>query len=79
MLILFSLPFSSGVFPCILKIVKVVLIFKKDSKLDCQNNSFISLLSDIAQNIPEKLMEKYIHFLTITFTLTFIFRKEARI
>ena len=56
MLILFNLPFSSGVFPCILEIVKVVLVFKKDPKLDYQNNSLIFLLSDIAQNIPEKLM-----------------------
>ena len=39
--------FSSGVFPSILKTVKVIPIHKKDSKLDFLNNPPISLLSNI--------------------------------
>lgn len=51
---IFNLPFSSGVFPSLLKITKVVPIYKKDSRLNIRNYRPISLLS----NILEKLMHQ---------------------
>ena len=44
---LFNLSFMASVFPSILKTAKVVLIFKKDSKLDYSNYCQISLLLNI--------------------------------
>ena len=44
---LFNLSLSPGVFPSLLKIAKVVLVYKKDSKLDCHNYPPISLLPNI--------------------------------
>ena len=40
----------AGVFPSIFNPAKVVLIFKKDSKLDYSNYCPISLLSNIEKN-----------------------------
>ena len=54
---LFNLSFMTGVFPCVLKTVKVVSVFKKDSKLDYSNYRSISLVSNI-EKILEKLMCK---------------------
>ena len=51
---IFTLPFMNGVFPLVLKIAKVVPVFKKDSKLDYINSHPISLLSNI-----EKITERY--------------------
>ena len=56
---LFSLSFSSGIFPSVLKIAKVVPLYKKDSKLDYQNYHLISLLSNI-EKILEKLMYEHL-------------------
>lgn len=53
---IFNLPFSSGVFPSLLKITKVVPIYKKDSKSNIRNNRPISLLSNI-----DKILEKLMH------------------
>ena len=47
------------VFPLVLKTAKVV-VFKKDSKLDCSNYRPISLLSNI-EKIIEKLMYKRLY------------------
>ena len=47
------------VFPLVLKTAKVV-VFKKDSKLDCSNYRRISLLSNI-EKIIEKLMYKRLY------------------
>ena len=44
---LFDLSFLTGVFPSVLKIAKVVPVFKKDSKLDYSNYHPTSLLSNI--------------------------------
>ena len=61
---LFNISLSSGVFPSLLKIAKVVHIHKKDSKLDCRNYSPLSLLFNI-EKILEKLMYKRVYqFLT---------------
>ena len=57
---LFNLSFTTGVFPFVLKIAKVVPVFKKDSKLDYSNYRPISLLSNI-EKILEKLMYKRLY------------------
>ena len=59
---LFNLSFTTGVFPSVLKTVKVVPVFKKDSKLDYNNYRPISLLSNI-----EKILEKLMHRRLYTF------------
>ena len=69
----------TGVFPSVLKIAKVVPVFKKDSKLDYSNYCPISLLSHIGK-ILEKLMYKRLHtFLdnkNIFYDLQFGFRQQ---
>ena len=44
---LFNLSLSSAVFPSLLKIAKVIPVYKKGSKLDCHNYRPISLMSNI--------------------------------
>ena len=63
----------TGVFPSVLKIAKLVPVFKKDSKLDYSNSRPISLLSNI-EKILEKLMYNKLHtilinILTMTYSL----------
>ena len=53
---IFNISFSTGIFPTILKVAKVVLVHKEDSKLDFSNYRPISLLSNI-----EKIFEKLIY------------------
>ena len=52
---LFNLSFSRGVFLLMLKISKVITVYKKDSKLKCSSYRLISLLSNI-----EKVLERLI-------------------
>ena len=70
----------TGVFPSVLKIAKVVPVFKKDSKLDYSNYRPISLLSNI-EKILEKLMYKRLYtFLdnkNIIYDLQFGFRQYS--
>ena len=54
---IFNMSFSTGQFPSVLKIAKVIPIHKKQSKVDYTNYRPISLLSNI-ENIIEKLMYK---------------------
>ena len=76
---LFNLCFSSGIIPSVLKIARVVPVYKKDSKLDYQNYCPISSLSNI-ENILEKLMYKCLYkFLSdnnILYELQFGFRQN---
>ena len=68
----------TSVFPSVLKTAKVVLVFKKDSKLDYSNYRPISLLSNI-EKILEKLMYKRLYtFLNnnIIYNLQFGFRQQ---
>ena len=69
----------TGVFPSVLKIAKVVPVFKKDSKLDYSNYRRISLLSN-TEKILEKPMLKRLHtFLdnkNIIYDLQFGFRQQ---
>ena len=53
---LINLPFTRGVFPNIAKIAKIVPLYKKENKLECNNYRPISLLSNIG-----KLIEKLLH------------------
>ena len=57
---IFNISFSTGVFPTILKVAKVVPVHKKDSKLEFSNYRPISLLSNI-EKILERLMYNRIY------------------
>ena len=74
-----NLSFSTGVFPAILKIVKVIPIYKKNSKLEVSNYRPNSLLSNF-DKIFEKLMHsRLIEFLEgkqILYYRQFGFRKD---
>ena len=60
---LFNLSFSDGIFPDILKLAKVIPVFKnKGSTLECSNYRPISLLSNV-----EKIFEKIIYKRTYSF------------
>ena len=76
---LFNLFFMTGVFPSVLKIAKVVPVFKKDSKLDYSKYRPISLLSNI-EKILEKHMYKrlytYLDNKNIIYDLQFGFRQQ---
>ena len=68
---------SSGVFPSLLKIAKVVLVYKKDSKQDCRNYCPISLLSNIEKRLEKLMCKRVYQFLTesnIMYDLQFGFR-----
>ena len=58
---LINLSFTTGVFPNIAKIAKIVPLYKKDNKLECNNYRPISLLSNIGKLI-EKLLHKRLYF-----------------
>ena len=66
----------TGVFPSVLKIAKLVPVFKKDSKLDYSNYRPISLLSNI-EKILEKLMYKKLHTILITNILTMTYSLDS--
>ena len=59
---LFNFSLMTGVFPSVLKTVKVVPVFKKDSKLDYSNYRPISLLPNI-----EKILETFMYKRLYTF------------
>ena len=69
----------TGVFPSVLKSAKVVIVFKKDSKLNYSNYRPISLLSNI-EKILEKLMYKrlysFLDYNNIIYNLQFGFRQQ---
>ena len=60
---LFNLSFMTGVFPSVLKTAKVVLVFKKDSKLDCSNYGPIALLSNIGKVLEKPIYKRLYTFL----------------
>ena len=71
--------FTSGVFPSALKLAKVILVYKKDSKLNFSNYRPISLLSDL-DKILEKLMYtrivKFFNNNNLFYLLQFGFREN---
>ena len=76
---IFNVSFSTGVFPTILKIAKVVPIHKKQSKLAYSNYRPISLLSNL-EKILEKLMYsrifKFLNDSNSIYPLQFGFRQK---
>ena len=76
---IFNMSFSTGQFPSVLKIAKVIPIHKKQSRVDYTNYRPISLLSNI-EKIIEKLMYKRLsNFLDINnviYLLQFGFRPK---
>ena len=62
---LFNLSFSTGVFPNILKTSSVLPLFKKGSKLICENYRPISLLSNISKLLEKLMYSRLYSFLNI--------------
>ena len=60
---LFNLSFKTGTFPEILKLALVIPIFKKGSRLDCNNYRPISLLSNISKLIEKIMYSRLYSFL----------------
>ena len=76
---MFNLSFSSGVFPFILKIAKVIPIHKKESRLFCSNHRLISLLSNFDKIIEKIMYSRIYKFLdknNIIYLLQFGFRQH---
>ena len=76
---LFKLSFMTVIFPSVLKIAKVVIVFKKDSKLDYSNYRPISLLSNTKKIIEKLLYKRLYTFLdnkNIIYDLQFGFRQQ---
>ena len=76
---LFNLSFMTGAFLSILKTVKVVPVFKKDSKLDYSNYCPISLLSNIEKILEKLMFKRFYTFLSnnnIVYNLQFGFRQQ---
>ena len=77
---LFNFSLSSGVFPSLLKIAKVLLVYKKDSKQYCRNYRPISLLSNIEKRLEKLMCKRVYQFLTesnIIYDLQFGFRPNV--
>ena len=69
----------TGVFPSVLKTAKVVLVFKKDSKLNYSNYCPISLLSNIEKILEKRMYKRLYTFLdykNIIYDLQFGFRQQ---
>ena len=69
----------TGVFPYVLKTVKVVPVFKEDSKLDYNNYRPISLLSNIEKILEKRTCKRLHTFLNdnvIIYNLQFGFRQR---
>ena len=76
---LINLSFSIGKFPAMLKVAKVIPVFKKDSQLECCNYQPISLLSNIDKIIEKLMYSRVIKFLdncNSIYPLQFGFRKN---
>ena len=74
---LINLSFSTGLFPKILKQVKIIPIFQKGDQQDCNNYRPISLLSNISKT-TEKLVHRqlygFLEFNNYLYTKQFGFR-----
>ena len=62
---IFNMFFSTGQFPSVLKIAKVILIHKKQSGVDYTNYRPISLLSNIKEIIEKLMCKRLSNFLDI--------------
>ena len=76
---LFNFSFFRGVFPLILKISKVIPVYKKDSKLTCSNYRPIFLPPNI-EKVLERLMYNRLHNILemndVIYDLQFGFRQK---
>ena len=69
----------TGVFPSVLKTVKVVPVFEKDSKLDNSSYHPISLLSNvekILEKLAYKILYNFLNSNNIIYNLQFGFRQQ---
>ena len=69
----------TGVFPSVLKTAKVVLVFKKDSKLDYSSYHPISLLSNIEKILEKRIYKRLYTFFNknnVIYNLQFGFRQQ---
>ena len=76
---LFNLPFFRGVFSLTLKTIKVIPVYKKDSKLKCSNYRPISLLSNIDKVLERLMYNRLYNFSEINsviYDLQFGFRQK---
>ena len=76
---LYNLSLSPDVLRSLLKIAKVVPVYRKDSKLYCHNYCSISLLSNIKKILKKLMYERVYQFLTennIIYDLQFFFRQN---
>ena len=77
--ILFNLFFSTGTFPTILKMAKVIPIYKKDSKLDFINYCPLSFLSNLDKILEKQMQSGLSTFLKVNdviYPLQFCFRQN---
>ena len=76
---IFTMSFSSGIFPSILKTAKVISIHKKDFKLDFSNYCPISLLSNIEKFLEGLIYNRIYKFFSdnnLIYSLQFGFRQK---
>ena len=77
---LFNLSFTTGIFPSVLNTVKVVPVFKKNSKLDYSNYYPISLLSNIEKILQNTCMKDCIpSSITVILSITYSFDSDNSI
>ena len=76
---LYNLSFSTGMFPSILKVSKIIPIHKKDSKIICSNYRPISLLSNLGKILERLMYNRVYKFLeknSLIYSLQFGFRQK---
>ena len=66
---------TSGVFPSVLKLAKVIPVHKKDSKLDFSNYIPISLISNLDKILEKLMYTKIVKFFNNFYLLQFGFGK----
>ena len=77
--VIFNTSFATGIFPEKVKVVNVIPIHKKDSKLECSDYRPISLLSNIDKVLEKLMHNRLMKFLTeqkILYLKQFGFRKN---
>ena len=73
---IFNMSLTSGVFPSVLKLAKVIPVHKKDSKLDFSNYIPISLLSNLDKILEKLMYTKIVKFFNNFYLLKFGFRQN---
>ena len=74
---IFNMSLTSGVFPSVLKLAKVIPVHKKDSKLDFSNYIPISLLSNLDKILEKLMYTKIVKFFNNFYLLKFGFRQNS--